>query len=371
MKDIRVSLKKHSYHIIIGRNASKSLTLRLKKLNIGQDACIITNSAIKKRYGKTVSRLLRSGGFSVKFILVADSEKSKSMACAWRVIKALAAYDKNKRVFIVALGGGVIGDLSGFVASVYKRGIAYIQVPTTLLAQVDSSIGGKTAIDLKEAKNLIGAFYHPRLVLSDVSFLKTLPLRQLKSGLAEVIKYGLIKDKQLFSFLETRYRDILAADSTCLEAIVAASAAIKARIVSLDEKEERGIRTLLNFGHTIGHAIESAGGYQRYNHGEAIALGMIFAADLSLRLGLLKKESLIRIERVLKNTGLPLSVKQISPEKVLKAHYRDKKFRGKLNRFVLIKDIGEAGLREGIPLKLIKESLNKIFYPPTCGRKAG
>jgi len=363
MKDIRVNLKKYPYHIIIGRNTIKFLPALLKKLSIGKDACIITNPAIKKRYGSSVSRLLRAAGFSDKFIVVADSEKSKSLACAWRVIRNLAAYDKNKRIFIVALGGGVIGDLSGFIASVYKRGVGYIQVPTTLLAQVDSSIGGKTAVDLKEAKNLIGAFYHPRLVLSDVNFLKTLPKRQIKSGLAEVIKYGLIKDKRLFSFIENRYRDILSADTASLEYIVAASAAIKAKIVSLDEKEEKGIRTLLNFGHTIGHAIEAAGGYLRYNHGEAIALGMVFAADLSQRLRLLNQQAFKRIVELIKDSGLPVSARNISLQKVLNAHYRDKKFRGKRNRFVLINAIGEAKIKEGIPLKLIKKSLQKILLP--------
>ncbi|MCM8790012.1 MAG: 3-dehydroquinate synthase [Candidatus Omnitrophica bacterium] len=258
MKTIRVNLGKRSYDIIVGYRIIKSLSNFLTSLNIGKDAYIITNPLIKKIYGKLLEQSLVRGGFSVRFKPIPDTEKSKSIETATSVLKNIAAYNRQKRVFIIAFGGGVIGDLAGFVASVYKRGVPYIQIPTTLLAQVDSSIGGKTAVDLIEAKNVIGAIYQPRLVLSEIEFLKTLDIRQIRNGLAEVIKYSLIKDKKMFEYLERNYKYILRKRPSSLEYIILRSSAIKAKIVEQDEREEKGIRTFLNFGHTVGHAIEAA-----------------------------------------------------------------------------------------------------------------
>lgn len=360
MQTIRLNLKKRSYDIVVGRNILSRLGKYILKLNIGCDAYVITNASIKNRYASPLQRSLKQSGFSVRFKLVPDTEKSKSIEISSSVLKDLAHYDKAKRIFIVALGGGVIGDLAGFVASVYKRGVPYLQVPTTLLAQVDSAIGGKTAVDLVEGKNLVGAFYQPRLVLSDVKLLKTLDQRQMRSGLAEVIKYGIIKDKKLFYYLGARYKDILARRETCLEHIVKRCSFIKARIVSSDEREERGIRTILNFGHTIGHAIEAAADYKVYNHGEAVAQGMLVATKISEALNFINPETAQKIENLVKKVGLPVKIEEVPLEDIIKAHYRDKKFTGLKNRFVLIKGIGKTKIVKNVPLSVIKEAIRKL-----------
>lgn len=359
MRTVKLNLKKRTYDIVVGSGILKSLARYIKKLNLGPDAYVITNAVIKNKYGHILNKALEDISFSVKFKTVADSEQSKSIETASRVIKDVASYDKKRRIFIIAFGGGVIGDLAGFVASVYKRGTGYIQVPTTLLAQVDSSIGGKTALDLAQGKNLVGAFYQPRLVFSDVSLLKTLDLRQLKSGLSEVIKYAVIKDRPLFSYLEKRYKDILALRPPALEFIVQRSSIIKAKVVELDEREEKGIRTILNFGHTLGHALEAACGYQGYNHGEAVALGMLCATDLSIKLGLLNSKASQRIESLIKVVGLPTKIKGVCRDEIIRAYYHDKKFIGAKNRFVLIEGIGKTKIVENIPLKIIEGVLRK------------
>lgn len=329
----------------------------LNKLDIGCDAYVITNMAIKNRYGQLLNKSLKKTSFSIRYKLVPDTEKSKSINTVFSIISDLSKYDRKKQTFIIALGGGVIGDLAGFVASIYKRGVPYIQVPTTLLAQVDSSIGGKTAIDLTKGKNLVGTFYQPRLVFSDIGFLKTLDLRQIKTGLAEVIKYGIIKDPQLFTYLEKNYKGILALKSSALEFLVRRCSYIKAKIVQQDEREKKGIRTILNFGHTLGHAIEAAGNYKKYNHGKAIALGMLLACDISKKLRLIDNRVSGRIENLIRKVGLPHRIRKISITQIIKAHYRDKKFTGLKNKFVLVKDIGKTRIIENIPLKIIKEAL--------------
>ncbi|MBU3958991.1 MAG: 3-dehydroquinate synthase [Candidatus Omnitrophica bacterium] len=361
MKTIRVRLKKSAYNIIVGAKIINRLAEFISRLGIGGDAYVITNAAIKNKYSRVLVKALKQSHFALRFKVVPATEKSKSIEMVSAVVKDITRYDRKKRIFIIAFGGGVIGDLAGFIASIYKRGIPYIQVPTTLLAQVDSSIGGKTAVDLIQGKNLLGTFYQPRLVLSDVNVLKTLDLRQVRSGLAEVIKYGIIKDRQLFAYLEKRYKDILAFKTGSLEFIVKRCSEIKAGIIRQDEREEKGIRTILNFGHTIGHAIEAAGGYKRYNHGEAIALGMLAASEISHKLGLIDKGTIKRIENLIRIVGLPTKIRGISIERIIKAHYRDKKFMGYKNRFVLIKGIGKTRIVENIPLVIIREALKGKF----------
>ncbi len=359
MNSIKVNLGNRSYRIVVGYDILPSIGAYITKLNIGRDAYVITNLAIKKKYASPLASALNTCGFHLRFRIIPDSEKSKSVAVFSSIISDIAKFDKKKRTFVIAFGGGVVGDLSGFVASIYKRGIPYIQVPTTLLAQVDSAIGGKTGIDLEEGKNLVGAFYQPRLVFSDVRFLKTLDQRQIRSGLAEVIKYGIIKDKTLFVYLEKNYRDVLRLKPSALEYIVNRCAGIKAEIVEKDEREEKGIRTILNFGHTIGHAIEAAAGYKSYTHGEAVALGMLAASDISCSLGLLDYSLAKRIEKLVKSIGLPLKIKRLSLQGIVNAHYRDKKFIGSRNRFVLSSSIGRTNLVENVPLEVIKQALLK------------
>lgn len=359
MHIIKLNLKKRSYNIIVGRDIIKLLGNYISNLKIGHDAYVITNARIKNKYGSLLYKTLKQAGFTVKFRLIPDAEESKSIDMASSVIEDIVRWGMRKRIFIIAFAGGVIGDLSGFIASIYKRGIPYVQVPTTLLAQVDSSIGGKTGVDLIQAKNLIGAFYQPRIVFTDIRLLKTLNARQLKSGLAEVIKYGIVRDPQLFKYLEKKYRDILALKEPALEFIVRRCSYIKVEIVQQDEREEKGIRTILNFGHTIGHAIEAAGRFKIYNHGEAIALGMLLACDISKKMRLISDEISQRIEGLIKRTGLPTRIKKVSLGDIIQAHYHDKKFIGTQNRFVLIEDIGKTKLVEDIPVKIIREVLKK------------
>ncbi len=357
---LKVNLGLRSYNIIIGRGILNKLGSELLKLQAGTDAYIITNSWLKNKYGAELRQYLHKSGFNSHFKIVPDSEKSKSLETASLVINDLAAWDRKRKVFIIAFGGGVVGDLAGFVASLYKRGVNYVQVPTTLLAQVDSSIGGKTGVDLNLGKNLVGAFYQPRLVFSEINFLKSLDKKQLASGIAEVIKYAVIKDSRLFGFLEHKYKDVLRNDPSALEKIVSACSGIKARIVSRDEKEVSGLRTILNFGHTIGHAVEAACGYKGYNHGQAVSLGMVAAADLSRLLKLIDSGLVSRIRDLLRLYGLPVKLKGVSTEKIIRAHYRDKKFIGKENKLVLICGIARPKIVRNVSLNLIKEAVRKI-----------
>lgn len=357
MRVRKLKLNNRSYDIIVGANLFDKIARYMRAFNVGDSAYIITNPPLKSRYGAAISGALKRSGLGMRFRTVADSEKSKSVRAASAVINDLARFDKRRRVFIVAFGGGVVGDLAGFVASIYKRGIPYFQVPTTLLAQVDSAIGGKTGVDLTQGKNLVGTFYQPRAVFCDISLLRTLDNRQIKSGLAEVIKYGIIKDPKLFAYLEKNYRKVLALDKAALEFIVEKSTGIKAKIVQQDVREEKGIRTILNFGHTIGHAIEAAGGFKSYNHGEAIAVGMLAATDLSAELGLIKADTAERIEGLISGVGLPTRVKGVPLARIIRAHYHDKKFIGKKNRFVLIKGIGRPTVKENIPLAAIRAAV--------------
>lgn len=360
MKEIKVNLKENSYRVLIGAGILDNLGLYLKQLDIGTDAYIITNSYLKSLFGENLNKTLFKSGLTCYYKLVSDSEKSKAFSVAGRILSDLSAYGRNKKLFILALGGGVIGDLAGFTASIYHRGIPYIQIPTSLLAQVDSSIGGKTAVDLSCGKNLVGTFYQPKLVISDTSLLRFLPSRQLKSALAEVIKYAVIGDRELFVYLEDNLSGILAKDKTCLEYIVARCAGIKAGIVSRDEKEKEGIRVILNFGHTLGHAIEAAGKFKAYNHGEAVGLGMLAACGISRRMNLLKERHCQRIEDLIKRAGLPTRIKGLEIKKIIGAHYLDKKFKGAVNKFVLLERIGKCIVKENIPLEIIKKALTRI-----------
>jgi 3-dehydroquinate synthase len=361
MKVIKVNLKERSYDIIVGHNLLALSGRYLSSLKIGNSAYIITNSLIKIKYGNILERSLRKHGIASRFKLIPDSEKSKSLSIASSVIRDLARYDNRKKVFVIAFGGGVAGDLAGFVSSIYKRGVPYVQIPTTLLAQVDSSIGGKTAVDLAEAKNLAGSFYQPKMVLSDVKLLSSLNKRQIGAGLAEVIKYGIIRDKNLFSYLEKNMPKILALKRGALEYIVYACGKIKADIVSKDEREKKGMRTILNFGHTAAHAIEAACGYGKYNHGEAVGLGMLVASGISDKIGLLKPGMPARIEKIIKTAGLPTKISNVPLTKIISAHYRDKKFIGSKNRFVLLRDIGRTKILCDVPLALIKKEIKARF----------
>jgi len=359
MKIIKIDLGDRSYDIVIGYDVVKKSGVFLRRLALGRDAVVVTNKMLERLYGKALRSALVHSGFSVKFELVPDTERSKSLDLAAALIKRIAKYDKNRKIFLIAFGGGVIGDLAGFVASVYKRGIPYAQIPTTLLAQVDSSVGGKVAVDLPVAKNLVGAFYQPKIVLSDTSLLESLSERQMISGLAEIIKYGVISGNALFSFLETNYHKILRRDHKALEYVISASVKIKARVVMADELDKKGVRAILNYGHTIGHAIEAASGYNGYNHGEAIAVGMVVAANISSAIGLMKETDAARIKDLIRCCGLPTMVAGVRLRDVYEAHLHDKKFINAKNRFVLPAKIGAAKVIEGVPDGIVKENIER------------
>lgn len=357
MSNIRVNLKERSYNIVINKNAISKLGISLRKLNLGNAALIITNKVIKNKAGLLLEKELQKINLPYKFFIIPDSEKSKSFKESIKLLNLLAQYGQDKKIFLIALGGGVVGDLTGFCASIYKRGVPYIQIPTTLLAQVDSAIGGKTAIDLDFAKNLVGSFYQPKLVLSDINFLKTLPLKEIKAGLSEIIKYAIIKNEVLFKNLEKKRNKIVKLNDKYLKHIISSSSRIKATIVACDEKETKGERLILNFGHTIGHAIEAAYGY-KYSHGEAVALGMIYETRLGYLLGITPKETKERIEKLITDYEIAPKIHKLDIEKITRALKFDKKFIGKINRFILPKEIGEVAIYCNIPENLIKKSLN-------------
>lgn len=362
MKTIRVKLKDRSYGIVIGRGLIKSCGKLLDKLDgLGRDAIVITNNRIAKIFCKTLSRSLKSGGFSALVLTIPDSEKAKSILTVSKLIDRISRYDIRRRPFILALGGGVVGDVAGFVAATYKRGIPYVQIPTTLLAQVDSSIGGKTAVDLPVAKNMVGAFYQPRLVISDTQALDTLPVNQIRNGIAEVIKYAAIQDAGLFEFLEKNRNGILKLREKSIEFIVSRSSSIKAGIVSKDEFDRKKVRAVLNFGHTIGHAVETASGYSGYSHGQAVAIGMAAASKISENLGMLAPEESERIIGLITKFGLPARIrKDLDLSDIYDAHRHDKKF-FRTNCFVLLSRIGHARVVENVPDNVIRKVLKESF----------
>lgn len=361
MKSVHVRLKDKSYDICMGDSILSKFGSRLKSLKLGQDALIITSPNITKLHGKVLVSGLKKHGFIPKVFEVPDGEKSKSVKCAFDLMERIAKYDVLKQPFIIAFGGGVIGDLAGYVAAAYKRGIPYVQVPTTFLAQIDSAIGGKVAIDLPVGKNLVGAFHQPKVVCSDVSVLTTLSKRQIRNGLAEAVKYGVIYDKKLFEMLEDNYDFLLEADIKMLAKVVERSSQIKARVVERDQFETKGIRTILNFGHTIGHAIEAAGKFKLYQHGEAIALGMRIAAVLSVEINQFSKISQMRLNDLLTNIGLPEKINKMKLVDIMRLMLHDKKFQSGQNKFVLALNIGKVNVVEGVSEKLIINSIKKFF----------
>ncbi len=351
-----------SYDIRIGLNILDKIGNFVKNLNIGNNIFIITDRKVKKLYAQQVIKSFRAAGFSnIGEFIISDGEQSKTQDIAKEIYEKVYDFDKyqDKKIVIVTLGGGVVGDLGGFIAQTYRRGINYIQIPTTLLGQVDCGLGGKVGINLKEAKNLLGGFWQPKLVCMDLAVLKTLDIRELKSGLAEVIKYGVIKDPSLFKYVQEHVGQILHYDLTCLKHIILTCVKIKARITGLDERDEKDIRIILNFGHTIGHAIEAASSYKIYKHGEAISMGMLCAGEIACRLGLLSNKDFLKLDNVIEKAGLPKKIRKCSLADIMKSMRHDKKFVGRVNRFVLPIKIGKVKIVEGIDENLIKEVIRK------------
>ena len=356
MASIRVALGERSYKIEVGSGLIGDAASYEPHVS-GRKAALITNTVVAPLYQQQVATALRSAGADVIELVLPDGEEHKTWGTLNKVFDALLTAHCDRRAVIVALGGGVVGDLAGFAAAVYQRGIPFLQVPTTLLAQVDSSVGGKTAINHPLGKNMVGAFHQPEAVLADVSTLKTLPPRELRAGLAEVIKHGIIRDPGFLAWIEANLASLLGGDAEALTHAVVRSCEIKAAVVGEDERET-GLRAILNFGHTFGHAIESGLGYGQWVHGEAVAAGMVMAADLSARAGMIGQDDAERIRTLIARAGLPVAgPASIPPDRYLELMAVDKKAsRGKI-RFVLLEKPGSAVVRGDLPQGMVEATL--------------
>lgn len=343
MHTVRVDLGDRSYDIEIGVNLDRAGS-RLEDAGFGRKIAVVTNPTVRELYGKVLIDSLKQAGFTVLSIEVPDGEQYKSLDWANSIYTSLLINGFDRKSALVALGGGVIGDLTGFAAATFMRGVPFVQVPTTLLAMVDSSVGGKTGVNHPMGKNMIGAFYQPGKVLMDLAVLRTLPREEFLSGMAEVIKYGVIWDGTLFDYLEQNREAILNLDREALSQIIRRSCEIKAEVVKLDEREG-GLRAILNFGHTLGHAIETAGNYS-VRHGEGVAVGMVFASRLSSATGLCDASVPERVEKLIRAYGLPAGFSALGAKpgaaELRNIMQIDKKAEGGRIRFVLPKKIGEV-----------------------------
>jgi len=355
MQTLNVALGSRSYPIYIGAGLLARPELIVEKL-AQKKAAIVTNSTIAPLYLAPLKHALEAGGVSVVSIVLADGEAHKNWETLNRIFDALLEHRCERGTTLIALGGGVIGDLAGFAAATYQRGVPYIQVPTTLLAQVDSAVGGKTAINHPLGKNMVGAFYQPLAVVSDTDTLATLPPRELAAGLAEVIKYGLIRDPAFFEWLENNITRLVRREPEAMAYAIERSCANKAEVVARDERES-GPRALLNLGHTFGHAIEAGTGYGAWLHGEAVAAGMVLAAKLSRRLGHISAEDARRAGALLAAAGLPVQAPALGLERYLELMGHDKKVEGGRIRFVLLKRIGEAFVSDQVPRAALADVL--------------
>jgi 3-dehydroquinate synthase len=358
MQTVRVALGERSYPVHIGTGLVGRADLVLPHLTRRQVA-VVTDTNVAPLYLERFARPLREAGVEVVTLVLPEGEAQKRWANVETVLDALLERRCGRDTTLVALGGGVVGDLTGFVAAVYQRGIPYIQVPTTLLAQVDSSVGGKTAINHARGKNMIGAFHQPALVLADMDTLASLPPRELRAGLAEVIKHGFIRDAAFVAWLEAHIDDLLALDREALAHAVARSVEIKSEIVSRDERET-GERALLNFGHTFGHAIETGLGYGEWLHGEAVAAGMALAAELSRRLGALEEADVRRVRALLGRAGLPTGAPGLPPRRLVELMSVDKKAKDGRLRFILLERIGSACVRADVSQAALEETLARL-----------
>jgi 3-dehydroquinate synthase len=349
---LTVDLADNSYDILIAGGLLPSLGQRCLDAGLNPRVAVITNPTVNAIYGDKAKSSLAEAGFAVTLIEIPDGEEYKNAATLSEVYDALIEAGMDRKSCIVALGGGVVGDLAGFAAATYLRGVPFVQVPTTLLAQVDSSVGGKTAIDHPRGKNLIGAFYQPRLVLIDVETLSTLPDREYRAGLAEVIKYGVAIDLPFFEFLEQHTEEILAKDKGCLEYIIRRCCEIKAHVVELDEKES-GLRAVLNYGHTLGHAFETVAGYRELVHGEAVALGMVLAARISASLGHCSAADVDRITALITRLGLQTVPPEADRIRLIEAIVTDKKSRNGSISFICNHGIGNFAIEQLVPDKML------------------
>ena len=360
MRIVKVGLGEKSYDILIGYSL-EGIGRTLKKYTNGLKNLIVTNPTIAEHYLKIVEKSLEEAGFQVFVAQVPDGEEHKSLDEANKLYARCVEYRLERESLIVGLGGGVIGDLAGYVAATFMRGLPIVQVPTSLLAQVDSSVGGKVAVNLPEGKNLVGSFYQPLLVYIDFAVLKTLPIEEMEAGIAEVIKYGVILDNDFFEYLEKNIGRLRELHWEVLETVVARCCRLKAGVVEKDEKE-RGLRAILNFGHTLGHALEALTDYKKYKHGEAVAIGMIGECRIAEEMGMLKKEARDRIEHLIGKAGLPGRIEvKLSVDSIIQILSLDKKVRAGKVRFVLPERIGRVVVRNDVPEDIVREVVSGLL----------
>jgi 3-dehydroquinate synthase len=354
-----VHLGPRSYTVQIGPGLLDAAGPECAKLRLGRRAAVVTQPAVAAHAAR-VTESLRGAGFEPAVLMVTEGEESKSLREAERLWDGFVAHGLDRASPVVAVGGGVVGDLAGFAGAAFMRGLPVVQVPTTLLAQVDASIGGKVAVNHPRGKNLIGAFHQPRLVLIDPEALRTLPEREYRSGLAEVVKTGAALDADLFHSLEAGLDAVRRRDPALLEAVVATCCAAKARIVERDEREETGLRMVLNYGHTVGHALEALSGYRRWLHGEAVAIGMAAAGRLAVRLGWTDAGAATRQEELLQGVGLPTRFGGVSPREIVDALRHDKKARDGRVPFILMRRVGRAEVCHEVPMDTVLQVLQEI-----------
>jgi len=367
MPKIKVDLNERSYEIFVGTEILPDLGKLIATEEWGKEIFIITDPLVNDLYGDALRKGMKA--LNVRSIEIPRGERYKNLKVASKIYDQLAKQSAPRDSLIIAFGGGVIGDLAGFAAATYMRGINYIQVPTTLLAQVDAAIGGKTGVNHAKGKNLIGSFYQPKQVFIDIQTLTTLPARELRTGLAEVVKYGVMEDADFFKFLEANSHhlntkafeapDTLRAALKVWQIIVTESAKIKARVVEKDETES-GHRMVLNLGHTIGHAIETLTKYKEYNHGEAVAMGLVAAAKIASRMKMIGDEAVNRIKSLLEKLGLPTEIEGLAANKIYKTLMIDKKVRSGKLLFVLPEKIGKVVIKNNVSPKLIKQVLKEM-----------
>jgi 3-dehydroquinate synthase len=354
---IRVRTAHLAYNVIVGAGLLNETGSRVRSLKRARRGAIISDTNVAPFFGDRIKRSLESANFQPTLITIPAGEKSKTLPQVGAICDQMIAARLDRQSFVIGLGGGVIGDISGFVAAIYHRGIPHVQIPTTLLAMVDSSIGGKTGVNTADGKNLIGAIHHPKLIIDDVDVLKTLPRREFNQGFAEIIKHAIIADAEMFGAL----KNTQANDALALQSLIKRNIEIKSKIVAKDERDQTGERAILNFGHTIGHAIERAGDYHKFLHGEAVSLGIVAACAISVKKGGLSPGERDAIVDLLQQFNLPTKLPKDFPrEKIIEALKFDKKFEGGNVRFVVTPHIGSARLATNVTMQGIRKEIDSL-----------
>ena len=350
MRNVEIALADRAYTVQVGHGVLSQLGESCRRVELGNQVAVIADRAVADLYLKPAVTSLKGAGFRPLEVLIPGGDADKNLTTAEQVFGQLIEAELDRSAWVLALGGGVVGDLAGFVAATFLRGVPFVQVPTTIVSQVDASVGGKTAVNHRLGKNLIGAFHQPRLVLIDTDVLRSLPRRELVGGLGEVVKHAVIRDPELFAFLEEHLEQIISLrlDPDQLDWLIARNVQIKARVVETDERET-GLRAILNYGHTVGHAIEAAGAYTRYHHGEGVVLGMVAAGEIAVRRNLWSEEDRDRQDALLSRMDVPGGLKELSTQEILERTRSDKKRVSGRLRFVLPRSIGQVEIFDDIP----------------------